>query len=335
MAKSVNQAFNIFLTNYVNLGSTETQSARDSRDWLLSQIHSFPEKVVAFPKLYPDRDIAYGSFARRTKKKPLDDIDIMVALNGAGGSYLELSDKIEIYVSDYATELRNLCFDGTSILNSRKVVNKFVDALSKVPQYQKAEVKRNSEAATLKLKSYTWNFDLVPCFFTQKDSNGRDYYLIPDGKGDWKKTDPRIDRQRVSDINQLHSGNLLNVIRLMKYWNRRPTMPSMSSYLIENIILDFYASQTTEKASQHVSTEVPKLLNRINTQIFLPVYDPKGIQGDINSLELEDRTKISKRAYADYLKSLEGSILMLQGNHKEAIAKWTEIFGPNFPDYTE
>ena len=332
MVKTVNEAFNIFLTNYVNLDLGTTKLARSSRDWLSSQIHSFPVKDSMFPKLCSEKDIFFGSFARRTKKRELDDIDIMIALNAEGSVYHELTDRIELYISDSAYRLQALCYDKTNILSSRKVINKFINLLHQVPQYKKAEIKRDSEAATLDLQSYLWKFDLVPCFFTNKDWRNRDYYLIPDGQGHWKKTDPRIDRHKVYDINQLHDGNILNVIRLMKYWNSRPTMPSMQSYLIENIILDFY-SRHSRKASSFVHLEIPIVLQHIYTAVFNPVIDPKEIQGNINTLSSYDMSKISKRAYYDCLKALEAMELEREGEHKASIVKWGEIFGISFPTY--
>jgi hypothetical protein len=334
MVRTVNQAFDIFLKDYVNLDPDETRSARNSKHWLLSQIHLFPSKDVTFPRLLSDKDISFGSFARRTKNRELDDIDMMIALHAEGSCYYESTDRIEIYVSDSADRLKELCYDNTNILSSRRVINKFISLLNQVPQYEKAEIKRNMEAATLNLKSYSWTFDLVPCFFTQKHWFNKDYYLIPDGQGHWKKTDPRIDRNRVTEVNQFHNGNILNVIRLMKYWNKRATMPSMSSYLLENIILDFYSTQIYTKASEYVDLEVPKILQYIKDKVFYPVNDPKGIQGDINKLSYEERTKISKRAYADYTKALEARKLETQYDHKSSIAKWREIFGSSFPTYT-
>jgi len=333
MVKTVNEAFSVFLRDFVNLDPDETQRARNSRDWLLSQIHLFPDKDPNFPKLYSEKDISFGSFARRTKKRPLDDIDMMIALSAEGGVYHEFTDRIEIYIDESVYQLKTLCFDNTNTLSSRKVINKFISLLKQVPQYEKTDIKRNMEAATLNLKSYPWTFDIVPCFFTTKNQFNRDYYLIPDGQGHWKKTDPRIDRKRVTEINQRHDGNVLNVIRLMKYWNKRPTMPSMSSYLIENMILGFYSTQDT-KASGYVYLEVPKVLQYIQTSIYDPINDPKEIQGNINQLSIEDKDKISKRAYCDYSRSLEARDLEQKGNHKLSIAKWSEIFGLNFPTYT-
>ena len=271
MVKTVDQAFNLFLNNYVNLDSEQTKSARSSRDWLISQIRLSAVQDNKFPILYSEKDIDFGSFARRTKKRELDDIDRMIALIANGCIYYELADRIEIHVPDYEDRLKALCHDNTNILNSRKVIYKFISLLKSVPQYQKADIKRNQEAATLNLISYPWTFDIVPCFFTQKEYfSNRDYYLIPDGQGDWKKTDPRIDRQRVSNINQIHDGNILKLIRLMKYWNRRSTMPSMSSYLIENMILDLYSSHYT-KTSTFVDLEVPQVLQYIQNAIYNPI----------------------------------------------------------------
>jgi hypothetical protein len=335
MVKTVNQAFKEFLNNYVNLDPGETESARKSRNWLVSQIHLFPSRDINFPTLFSDKDIFFGSFARCTKKRELDDIDIMIALSGEEGYYNEFAGgKIKIYVNP-SSKLKAFCHEDTNILNSRKIVNKFVSLLKTVPQYEKAKdnIKRNLEAATLKLKTRSWNFDIVPCFFTQIDLAGKDYYLIPDGNGNWKKTDPRIDQTRVTKINQKHGGNILNLIRLMKYWNERPTMSTMPSYLLENMILNFYSTYNRE-VTKYVDLEVPDLFNYIKDNIFNSVDDPKGIQGDINSLSHSEKLSICGRAHTDYLKSLEARQLEDNEDHKTSIMKWREIFGYNFPIYS-
>jgi len=335
MAITVNSAFNEFLRDYVNLDPQDTAKARSSRNWLMEeQIYSFTYRDLYFPTLYSEKDIYFGSFARRTKKRPLDDIDIMIALSGEGSNYYEYaSGVIEISVPDSAYQLKMLCDNGTNTLNSRKVINKFKNLLDKVPQYEKADIKRNLEAVTLKLKSYTWNFDIVPCFFTKPAYSGKTYYLIPDGQGNWKKTDPRIDRDRVTEVNQNHDGNILNVIRLMKYWNKRPTMPSMGSYLLENMVLDYYSRNNHVKASKYIDLELPKLFNYIHNHVFNSVNDPKLIQGNINNLNTTDKIKISTQAYLDYLKASDARKLEDEGKHNLAINKWIEIFGDNFPKY--
>lgn len=331
MATTVTSAFNDFLKNTVNLDAEQVKKARSSRDWLIGKIRDFPNNDSSFPILDSTKDINFGSFARKTKKRPLDDVDMMICLNSRGGTYNEFSNKIEIIIDPNVKNLKDLCNPSTNTLNSIRVVNKFVSSLKVVPQYASSSINRRQEAAVLNLVSYDWNFDIVPCFFTATDQFSKTYYLIPDGSGNWKKTDPRIDRDRVSTINQKNSGNILNVIRIMKYWNKRPTMPSMPSYLIENMILNNY--QYKNSASNYVDIELPNIFLYIRDNIHSFISDPKGIQGNINTLTYEEKTKIYNRADQDYKKSSEARNFETEGKQKESINKWREIFGYEFPNY--
>jgi hypothetical protein len=332
MAKTVNTAFDEFMKDYVNLDADRTKKARNSRDWLVDQILGFPVKDSDFPAIYNERNIFFGSFARRTKKRPLDDIDMMIALKAQGCTYFEYSDRIEITVPDTSAQFKKLCNDNTSILNSKKLINLFVKNLKDVAQYENADIKRNQEAATLKLLSYEWNFDVVPCFFTSEDAFGRTYYMIPDGNGNWKKTDPRLDRNRTNNTNISKNGRVLGVIRAIKYWNKRATMPSMSSYLIENMILDYYESNDSE-TSQFVDVELVNIFGDIKSRVYNNVNDPKNIQGNINTLTWDEKTKISSRASSDCEKAKEARKLEDEGRQEESINKWKEIFGNEFPKY--
>lgn len=332
MAFTVISAFDEFLKNSVNLDSDRTKVARSSRDWLVSQIEKFPDTDSDFPAIYTEKNIFFGSFARNTKIRPLDDIDMMIALKAQGCTYYEEGHNIYISVPESSSQFRKLCHNDSSLLNSKKVINLFIRNLKNISQYERADIKRNQEAATLKLSSYEWNFDVAPCFFTTKDFSGNTYYIIPDGNGNWKKTDPRIDRDRVKSTNQKHNGSVLNAIRVTKYWNKRPTMPSMSSYLIENMIVDYYANSFTE-ASKYVDIELVSIFSQIKSKVFNPVYDPKGIQGDINNLSLTDRQKIYDRAQLDLTRAQEARHFENEENYEQSIKKWKEIFGNEFPNY--
>lgn len=106
----------------------------------------------------------------------------MLCLSGEGTrTYMQSGDVFYINGSDSDSE-NGLMTDNTNYLNSTKVINRFITKLSDLQDYSKAEMHKNHEAATLQLKSYTWNFDIVPCFYTDTD-----FYLIPDGSGNWKR----------------------------------------------------------------------------------------------------------------------------------------------------
>ena len=109
-------------------------------------------------------------------------------------------------------------------------------------------------------------------------------------------------------------------------------MPTMGSYLLENMILDYYAEQTTV-ASKFVDREIEKVLLEIHRRVSNPVNDPKDIQGNLNNLSSEDKKKIKDRAYQDYSKAFDARQLEIAKNDKDSISKWIEIFGDNFPKY--
>ena len=78
MAKTVNSAFKKFNLDIVNLKPDRTTKAISSRDWLWGKLNALEStENLDFPYKYEDKHIKFGSFARRTKIRELDDIDIM------------------------------------------------------------------------------------------------------------------------------------------------------------------------------------------------------------------------------------------------------------------
>lgn len=328
MATTVNSAFSEFMKDKVNLDSNATSTARSSRDNLISNVDAF-SGADDFFQVYTERNINIGSFARKTKIRELDDIDIMICLSADGNrTYLESGDCI--YITGNDTDSSNcLMTYGSTNLNSTKVINRFISKLSGLNDYKKAEMHKNQEAATLQLKSYTWNFDIVPCFYTTGD-----FYLIPDGSGNWKKTDPRIDSERTTSINQNHGGNLLNLIRLTKYWNKRKVTLTIPSYLLECMILNRYNDMTaTDK--WWIDLQFRDTLNYLSAAIMNDVNDPKGMQGNLNKFGYLDRKKISDALNAAYEKAKNAAQLETNDkDQKAAINKWREVLGTDFPEYT-
>jgi len=322
-------AFNKFQKDLINLDPQRTTSARSSRDWLADKINCFTD----FFPLYKDKHIYFGSFARKTKIRPLDDIDIMIALMAVGCTYSENFDgTISIEVPSDCDAYKYYRHTDANTLNSIKVVNEFVRQLSSIDQYKSATIKRNQEAAVLNLKSHDWAFDIVPCFFTSEDELGRTFYIIPDGNGNWKKTDPRKDRDRVTEVNKACSGNMLNVLRLVKYWQRRKTMPSMGSYLIECMVLNYFEQRGS--CSDFQDTELDDFFDYLASQIFRAVSDPKGIQTDLNDkLTTEERIKISVKALMDRDIAREARACESREDYRASINKWRQIFGSDFPEY--
>lgn len=334
MAYSIISAFKRLMKDFVNIEPEENKNGKRSRNWLVdSQITNFPERDEDFPLLQQNPKIWFGSFARKTKIRELDDIDMMILMHAQGSSYFELGDVIRI-VPGEDSRLKKYLDDSKQWVNSRRIVNKFVSSLNQVPQYSQAESKRQGEAATLKLQSYTWNFDIVPAFSTVNDENGNNFFLIPDGNGNWKKTDPRIDKDRTTTINQKHNGKVLNAIRLIKYWKEKRGVPAIGSYLLETIMLNRYEALSPEQMSDYTDREFPHALRALASAVLGAVYDQKSFQGDINKLSMENRLKIYELANNDASKADRAAALEFD-NPEESGRLWKEILGEKFPGANE
>lgn len=86
MATTVNAAFKEFMKDIVNLDPDVVSAARISRDNLLDNIAEFDEKDGFFD-LYEGFNVHFGSFARKTKCRELDDIDLMIGIAANGATY--------------------------------------------------------------------------------------------------------------------------------------------------------------------------------------------------------------------------------------------------------
>jgi len=326
MAKTVNSAFQQFNSEKVNLNPDRTTKAISSRDWLWGQLNALDTKEeLDFPFKYEEKHIAFGSFARRTKIRELDDIDIMFCLTANGATYIREGETYIIHTPNAGYRLKNL--SDTAILNSRRVVNKVKNSLSGIEHYKSADLHSRGEAATLNLQSYEWVFDIVPCFYT--DTN---LYLIPDGNGNWKATDPRIDQTRVTSTNQNYGGQALQLIRTLKFWNRHNSSFTIGSYLFEQLVLNFLSLKT--EISDYIDFDIRDFFNYLSSHIYYSVNDPKGIQGNLNYLTFEQRKSLSEKATWAYNKSVEAIHAETnESNQEKAINKWREIFGNNYPKY--
>lgn len=331
MATTVNNAFDEFMKDNVNLDPDVVSAARASRDNLLDNIAEFDNKDDFFD-LCDGFNVHFGSFARRTKCKELDDVDLMIGIAANNATYNSDDpwNNVRITASTSNAAQKD-CTRDDGTLNSTQVSNKFKKKLEAVREYSRSEVRRNGEAIILNLKSKDWSFDIVPCFHTVVESNGRDYYLIPNGDGNWKKTAPDKDKDHVTNTNQSKDGRVLELVRICKKWNKVKNAKTLPSYMLETMIINFADSQT--ELSQWIDLRFRDALKYIADHIMSPVYDMKEIQGNINDLDFSDKWSLQRKAQADYDKACDAREQESAGNQKDAIKKWGEILGSDFPTY--
>lgn len=330
MATSVISAFKEFMTDSVNLDSEDTINARKSRDNLLENISNFNMDEDFF-HLYKEINIQFGSFARYTKIRPLDDIDLMIGISADGATYRDYTwDNVVIYTNSSVRGQKD-CMNLDGTLNSIRVLNAFKSKLKSLPDYSRSDIKYNQEAVVLNLKSRDWSYDIVPCYITAPDVYERSYYLIPDGTGRWKKTDPRKDRSAVTEINQKKDERVLDLIRLAKKWNSVKKAKTIPSYLLETIIVKY--AETQQELSSYINYRFKDFLINLKEMIYQPVFDLKEIQGDINTLSYQEKIQIEEISLRDYKKAKIAIDYESKKDYKKSIDTWREILGSDFPTY--
>lgn len=325
MAKTVKNAFDEFMRDSVNLDPQDVSDAKESKDYLIKIISGYDSDD--FFHLCQDFNEEFGSFARKTKMGILDDIDMMFGISADGATYEPSNNwnDIKVYGNWHIKEQKE-CMDlETGLLNSRSVLNKFKERLGQTYSTSDHPV-RDGEAVKLELR-YDWSFDVVPCFYTVDN-----FFLIPNGYGGWKKTDPREDRDFIQQVNQKHDGNVLPLIRLCKKWFEVKKFETPMSYLIETMVAKHCASKDVlcNRIDCNFINFLIDLPNVVNSQIM----DMKKIQGDINDLSKKNRDKISERAKADQSKVYDIYKARNEEKYPEYVINlWGEIFGQEFPTY--
>jgi hypothetical protein len=325
-------AFEQFRENSVDLDSSETSRARASRDYLCDQLHELADRVSGFPTLNPGC-LPYGSFRRSTKIRPLNDIDLLLPLNGRGTQEMTGHGQPYeswLYVNDANTSLDS--FVGTnSFVDSNKILYKIRDSLPNVGSYYKAGIHKRGCAVTLNLLSYPWVFDIVPAVPISNSNGNTLYYLIPDGSGDWIRTDPRIDQKNITTANQEHGGNLLPTMRLLKYWNVHGSQPRLGSYYFENMVLSVfkYASSISD-----LPAAVEYFFRNHSTALWLDCPDPKGLGPNLDA-NVDGSTKltVSKAMEAAAANANLALRAKAADRHQDAFTYWQHVFGSGFPKY--
>jgi hypothetical protein len=332
MVYTVWSAFNRFRTDTVDLAPDVTDRARTSRNYLFDQVKRLANNNADFPRLKGGY-LSFGSFARKTKIQPLDDVDILILLNDENTEVQSLYNEPYTYYLKAKNSFAPLYLftDDYNYVNSTKILNKIKYHLSSISNYKKAEIKKTMQAVTLNLSSYDWVFDIVPAVPAYNYSGSIAYYLIPDGKGKWIKTDPRVDSTNVTKINSRHNGKFLPTLRLLKYWNRRTHKPRLQSYYFETLAIQVFQYATSienfPNAIKYFFDNCPFYINQICS-------DPKNL-GTALDLSVPQST-IDKIITAMSEASTFAKYALVyeeKSDNKEAIYWWQRIFGYEFPSY--
>jgi hypothetical protein len=311
------------LDKQINLFQGHVSQGSTSHTYIRTLLGNRRTTDPSFPWLL-DGDFLSGSYARGTKLHPLDDIDVMIVLDGTG--LIPTNISATHYVRSNAEgangPVHNL-LGIDNLLDSRVVLDTFHKSLKQ--SHTDSAIKKHGQAVNVKLSSYGLGIDIVPCFHIKpKNSSEQDFYYIPagDGSASWLKTNPKIDATISDRLHNQHNKKLKSIIKLLKYWNREKNADRIRSYHLEAIA--WYVFHNHPSAVNSLSEGVKYFFDNARPYLESYLFEPTGFGKHIDANMTPEDRQLSLIA----LESAK-AVLHLQGL-LPSIPSWRKVFGDKF-----
>ncbi len=276
-------------------------------------------------------DFLSGSYARGTKIHPLDDIDVMIVLDGSGLFQVEGGRQTNAIVRGEAhgSPVHTLTYGTQGLISSKRILEKFRDALQEA--YPSSDIRKNGQAVNVWLESYGLGLDIVPSFHIIPQDGRRDFYYIPKGgeSHEWMSTNPKIDAEIYHDLDTRHDGKLKPVVKLLKHWNEVYNNSRLQSYHLETVAM-YVFDQHPDQLRDHASA-LTYFFNNAEPYLVQNCDDMTRIGGHVDTYLTPEARGITLeriRQTCDIIRTHYplGS-LVVAGT---ALTGWRKIFGDSF-----
>jgi hypothetical protein len=257
--KSLSQSLEDLLTGSINISEGIRSTASASQQNLRKFLQDECDRDSGFPPILSnaDSDFLGGSFARHTKTRPLDDIDIYLPLEGANLFYYMHGTVLPYTVLtdglSWSPLLTPRWADG-QFISSSKLIDGFASVLQR--KFPQTEINPSGEAVSVRMTmgassaSEGLGYDVVPCFSLAPQQQGEQpFYLIPDGKNGWIRTNPKKDANVAEVLQEIHSKTFRKAVKLLKYWNIEQLNRKLESYFIELAIAKVFWDKAVKSES--------------------------------------------------------------------------------------
>lgn len=228
-------ALNDLLQRELTLSASQISQGSKSHNFIRELLGNKWPDDSTFPRV-AEGDFLSGSYARGTKIHPLNDIDVMIVIDGTGLLAVNNGSFLNAEVRGDGNRNPILQHMGpNNMLSSKKVLQLFHDALRQ--SHPGSQLKKDGQAVNVWLDSYGLGIDVVPCFHILPRDGSRDFYYIPEGNNSdhWISTNPKIDEEISDALNKHHNMMFKDVVRLIKYWNRVFNLDRLQSYHLETV----------------------------------------------------------------------------------------------------
>lgn len=288
-----NDAFKAFLSDHVNLNQTRWNNLLSR----VSTLNDFVNNDDAVGECVTEDVIPQGSYARRTIIRPIDgkdyDADVLVPMDEVDG--WEPEDYVPALHRAFESSAR---YVGKSTMKKRCLRVQYADA---------------------------FHVDLVP-FVDRAGAR----YITHRTDNRWIMQDPTALTEWFEGQNRATDGNLIKVVRLVKYLreNSSAEIPSVVLTALVAGQVNPYGDPTYNSVASTLNTLVAKLDEYLNPSDSPPVVDDRSGYGE----DLANRwTQTDFSAFKSRLRTWTSKIRdAYEAPYAESIAKWRAVFGDDF-----
>lgn len=252
----------------------------------------------AFPEDSPisyQEHLLIGSLGRNTATSPVADIDLLTVFD----------------INTFSWAWRNWWTSAHFLHRVRRLA------------HQESTVKKIGARGQAVRFFYTDGLH-VDVAAVLRHSNGG--FKIPDGSGGWLRTDPRRHEEYLNSRNKAVSGDLRQLIRFAREWNKEHG----------GHLGSFHLEMLTARTFDALGTNYRQALRDFfdYNRRRLSVTDPAGYSGNLaRRLSWDDVSTVK----ASLRKARDRADLALEaeerGDHAEAMRQWRIILGKKFPTY--
>jgi hypothetical protein len=289
-ALTVSQAFQTFDDN-LKLEPLEARKARSRRDDITAILIAAGVAASTFGQ---------GSFARKTMRKPLKDVDLVIVLNESLRALL-------FWMPGGAQRAMDLIRAAVAV---------------KYPSARFDVTASAAHALQVTFDDCPFTFDLVPAFDV---ADSEDVDIADRERDAWDRENTRTLTRLVAERNQATGGVFVHQVRMGKSLKNQVPELDMCSLAIESLC---YAVITERIPPDQAMFAV---FLHAATAVYGPVLDPTG-RDDLST----EWTQQQRHAYAQVFTSAarkggEAVRLHQAGDHTAAIELWHSVFGDDFP----
>jgi predicted nucleotidyltransferase len=244
-----------------------------------------------------DDDFLTGSYRRRTKTKPLKDVDMFVVINPGGD---------QGYLRDEAPP--KVLIELLKVLED-KWPNAYIDGMAIVIPFG------SDDAVT--------SMEVVPAFAR----NGGGWFIPDPARNRWLATNPKTHHELSTAKNKESDDRFVPFVKMVKAANRE-----LGEKVTPSFLLEVMAHEMVRPPFGKYSDELVWFFANAAARIDDVFSDPAGLGGDVNTMSAAQRQE-AKAALLEAQRIAERAVdLADAGQERSAVAEWRKLFRNRMPN---